>query len=67
MGTPLLPGFNLTSTFFGLDAEHSVRIHELIFDMIWHSNGRFQFDTLYNMPIYLRNFYIKKINQKLES
>jgi len=34
--------------------------------MIWWSEGRFDRETLYHMPIYLRNFYLKKLNQKLE-
>lgn len=65
MGEPSLPGFNLGQTFFGLDSEHSVYVHGLIFDMIWHSDGKFSWETLYHMPIYLRNFYLKKINQKI--
>jgi hypothetical protein len=66
MGTPSKLGFNLDPTFFGYDNTHSVHVHELIFDMIWYSDGRFDWDTLYYMPIYLRTFYLKKINQKIE-
>lgn len=66
MGTPLLPGFNLTQDFFGSNPEYSVQLHDLLFEMVWQSNGRFQWETLYHMPIFLRNFYVKKINQKLE-
>ena len=66
METPSHHHFKLEPTFFGLDSEYSVYIQSLIFDMIWWSEGRFDWDTLYNMPIYLRSFYLKKINQKLE-
>jgi hypothetical protein len=33
-----------------------------IFDMIWFGEGRWDWDTIYNMPVFLRNFWIKKIN-----
>ena len=29
--------------------------------MIYHGNGGFTHTDLYNMPIYLRNFYYKKL------
>tara|TARA_Y100001938_G_C7737874_1_gene257832 strand:+ start:253 stop:441 length:189 start_codon:yes stop_codon:yes gene_type:complete len=29
--------------------------------MIYYGNGGFTFDDLYTMPIYLRNFYAKKM------
>ena len=66
METPSHHHFKLEQTFFGLDVEYAVYIQSLIFDMIWHSEGRFDWDTLYNMPIYLRSFYLKKINQKIQ-
>ena len=65
METPSNHHFKLDSTFFGLNTNYSVYIQDLIFDMIWQSDGRFDWDTLYNMPIYLRTHYLKKINQKL--
>lgn len=66
METPSHPDFSPEQTFSGFNAEYIVHIHELIFDMVWWSEGRFDWETLYNMPIYLRNFYLKKLNQKLE-
>jgi hypothetical protein len=29
------------------------------------SDGRFDWDTVYNMPIFIRNFWIRKLNHKL--
>ena len=29
--------------------------------MIYYGNGGFTFDDLYSMPVYLRNFYAKKM------
>jgi hypothetical protein len=66
MGTPSHLHFKSDLIFSGFDQTYIFHIHELIFEMVWHSNGRFSFETLYYMPVYLREFYLKKINQKLE-
>ena len=29
--------------------------------MIYYGNGGFNFNDLYTMPVYLRNFYLKKL------
>lgn len=29
--------------------------------MAYHSNGAFDFQQVYNMPVYLRNFYMKQL------
>ena len=34
--------------------------------MIWFGEGRWDWDTVYNMPVFLRNFWIKKINNIIE-
>jgi len=31
--------------------------------MAYHSNGAFDFDQLYNMPVYLRNFHLKQLEE----
>lgn len=31
--------------------------------MAYHSNGAFNIEQLYNMPVYLRNFYIKELEE----
>ena len=63
MEAPLLPGFRLDRTFFGLEAKDRPRLHDLIFDLVWAGEGRWDWNTIYNMPIFLRNFYIKKLNK----
>ncbi len=50
-------------TFFGLTSEHKVEIHKTLFMMAYHSNGAFDFDQLYNMPVYLRNFHLKQLEE----
>jgi hypothetical protein len=66
MGAPSSPGFKLEPIFFGLKPEDRTKIHELIFDLVWIGEGRWDFHTIYHMPIFLREFYIKKI-QKINS
>jgi len=60
---PLLPGFKLDQTFFGFNPEDRVKLHGQLFDLLWVGEGRWDWDTLYSMPIHLRSFYIKKINK----
>lgn len=65
MGALLLLAFDLTPTFFGYKPEDSVILHDQIFEFIWMSGGKFDWDTVYHMPIHIRNFWIRKLNHKL--
>lgn len=66
MGAPSQVPFLLTQAFFGFDASDRVQLHDNIFNLIWHGEGRWDWDTIYNMPIFLRKFYIKRINKILQ-
>ncbi len=55
--------FKLDQTFFGYNRDDRVALHEQIFNLLWIGEGKWDWDTLYNMPIFLRNFYIKKIDK----
>jgi hypothetical protein len=57
----------LDQTFFGFKPEDRISLHENIFNLIWHGEGRWDWDTIYNMPLFLRKFYIKQINAILET
>ena len=56
----------LTSTFFGLTSKQAsinrknlfTAIHEIVF----HGKGGYNWHTIYNMPIWLRNFTYSEIN-----
>lgn len=65
MGALSLLPFDLTPTFFGYKPEDSILLHDQLFDFIWASDGRFDWDTVYHMPIHIRNFWIRKLNHKL--
>jgi hypothetical protein len=34
--------------------------------MVYHGKGGFNFQDLYNMPVFLRNFYLKEMNETIE-
>jgi hypothetical protein len=63
MGALSLLAFALEQTFFGFKPEDRVRLHESIFNLVWWGDGRWDWDTVYNMPIFLRDFWIKKVNK----
>ena len=50
-------------TFFGLTPTYKVNKQEQIFDLVYHSQGGFTYQDVYNMPVYLRTFYIRKMSK----
>tara|TARA_R110000824_G_scaffold84486_1_gene210732 strand:- start:936 stop:1208 length:273 start_codon:yes stop_codon:yes gene_type:complete len=60
---PLLPGFRLDSTFFGFEPKDRPDLHDRLFELLWAGEGRWDWNTIYNMPIFLRNFWIRKLNK----
>jgi len=66
MGAPSSPGFRLEQTFFGFKPEDRVKLHESLFNLVWFGAGRWDWETLYTMPVYIRRFWIKKINKMNE-
>jgi hypothetical protein len=50
-------------TFFGLTPEYRKTLHKNIFDLIYYGNGGFNWSDVYDMPVWLRLFYIKNINE----
>lgn len=49
--------------FFGLTSAYKLELHKTLFSMVYYSNGAFKFEELYSMPVYLRNFYVKQLEQ----
>jgi hypothetical protein len=43
-----------------------VRVHEEIFNLIYNANGGFTHDEVYEMPVYLRYFYLKLLVRRRE-
>jgi len=53
-------------TFFGLTPEYRQNLFSQIHEIVFHGNGGYDWHTLYNMPIWLRNFTFKKIEEYYE-
>ena len=58
---PSLPGFRLDLIFSGFNAEYRLQLHETIFDIVWFGEGRWSWKDVYDMPVFLRRFWLKKI------
>jgi len=59
---PSLPCFQLESTFFGFRPKDRVQNHENIFNLIWFGEGRWNWNDVYYMPIFLRKYWIDRCN-----
>ena len=53
--------FQLIFHFFFLTAEDRPYIHNEILNLLYHGNGGWDYTSVYNMPIWLRQYYLKKI------
>jgi hypothetical protein len=55
----------LVSTFFGLISDNSSLVRAALFtqihQIVFHSNGGYDWHTVYNMPIWLRRFTFKQM------
>ena len=63
MGAPSLPGFSLDQTFFGFKSEDQVQLHDTIYELIWAGDGRWDWDTIYNLPLHIRRYWVTKVNK----
>lgn len=66
MGAPSLPCFNMDQTFFGFKPKHQIQLQEQLFELLWAGDGRWDWDTLYHLPVHLRKFWVSKINKMRE-
>ena len=60
----------LTLTFFGLTSSEAttirVRLFRQIHNIVFHSNGGYDWHTIYNMPIWLRKYTFTLIKDHYE-
>lgn len=59
--------FQLTLTFFGLGLDYKPMLHSEIHSIVWYGRGGYNWETVYNWPIWLRRFYAKKIKEYIEA
>ena len=60
----------LGSTFFGLTTNTAPLVRKSLFksihDIVFHGNGGFDYHTVYNMPIWLRKYTFKEIQDHFD-
>lgn len=49
--------------FFGLTSSYRLSLFTQITDIVFFGKGGYDFDTVYNMPIWLRNFTYSEIKK----
>lgn len=54
------------SPFFGLTSSHRVQIFKQIHEIVFHGNGGYDWETVYNMPIWLRKYTFNEIREFYE-
>ena len=55
--------YQLVLTFFGLTSIHRMNIFSQIHEIVFHGNGGYDWNTIYNMPIWLRKFTFNKLKE----
>ena len=53
-------------TFFGLTRKYKLNVADQIFDLTYHSKGAFSYTEVRDMPVYMRLYYIRKLNKFFE-
>lgn len=51
------------STFFGLTLEYRRNVFQQIHEIVFHGKGGYDWGTVYNMPIWLRKYTFKTIEE----
>jgi hypothetical protein len=54
------------SGFFGLTQQYREFLFSQIHDIVFHGKGGYDWHTVYNMPIWLRNFTFHKLKEHYE-
>jgi hypothetical protein len=53
-------------TFFGLTLTYRKYIFDVIDEIVWWGEGRYNWDEIYNMPLWLRRFTFNKLKERFE-
>jgi len=53
-------------TFFGLTSAYRNSVFTQIHEIVFNGKGGYDFETVYNMPIWLRNFTFRKLQDHYE-
>jgi len=53
-------------TFFGLTSDHRIQVFKQIHEIVFHGKGGYDWNTVYNMPIWLRRYTFNEIKEYYE-
>jgi len=53
--------YQLILPFFGLTAEYRASLFSQIHEIVFHGQGGYDYNTVYNMPIWLRKYTFDKL------
>lgn len=51
--------------FFGLTPEYKIQLHKQIFQFITYGKGGWDWQTVYNLPVGLRNMYWRMLVEEM--
>jgi hypothetical protein len=52
----------LGSRFFGLTPSYKLQVYQEVHDLVYYGNGGFIYSEVYQMPIHIRRYHIRKID-----
>ena len=58
--------YQLLSAFFGLSLEHRKALFDQIHQIVFNGQGGYDWETVYNMPIWLRRFTFETLKEHYE-
>lgn len=58
--------FSLLRAFFGLSPEYRTYLYRQIHEIVFNGNGGYSWETVYNMPIWLRRFTFNTMKEFFE-
>lgn len=59
--------FDYFSSLFTISDEYIQNLHQTIVDFMFYcESGAWDFHTLYNLPIPLRNYHVRRVNALIE-
>ena len=67
MEAPSQLDFNSDHNFFGFKPTDRVVMHDNLFNLIWHGEGRWNWDDVYHMPIIIRTLWTKRVNEIIQA
>ena len=50
------------SRFFGLTPKYKLQVYQEVHDLVYYGNGGFIYSEVYQMPIHIRRYHIRKID-----